>query len=224
MITRLLVALNVIGYLWEIRVGGPGMLSGFGDSGSGMERVLNTGALIPAAVLQDGQWWRILTGAFLHGGLIHIGVNMVSLWFLGRFIEFALGPWRMLLVYAVSLVASGLGVVYFSSNPMIPVVGASGAIFGLFGALFAIGFKLGKPGMDLVRANVGILVLNLIITFTVPQIAWQAHVAGLLAGFALTYAIYFPPRRVTPVVVDANTGRELETEYESPGDPHHRLQ
>jgi membrane associated rhomboid family serine protease len=220
-ITRFLIVLNIIGYLWEISVGGPGMLSGFG--GSGMERVLVDGALIPAAVLQYGQWWRILTGAFLHGGLIHIGVNMLSLWFLGRFIEFALGPWRMLVVYMVSLVASGLGVVYFS-DPMVPTVGASGAIFGLFGALFAIGFKLGKPGMDLVRANVGILVLNLIITFTVPQISWQAHVAGLLTGFALTYAMYFPPRRVAPVVVDAGSGRELETEYESPADPQRRVQ
>ncbi|MGB8965675.1 MAG: rhomboid family intramembrane serine protease [Candidatus Cybelea sp.] len=220
MITRFLIVLNVIGYLWEISVGGPGMLSGFG--GAGMERVLSEGALIPAAVLQNGQWWRIVTGAFLHAGLLHIGVNMMSLWFLGRFIELALGSWRMLLVYMVSLVASGLAVVYFS-NPLVATVGASGAIFGLFGALFAIGFKLGKPGMELVRANVGILVLNLIITFTVPQISWQAHLAGLLAGFALTYAIYFPPRRVTPVVVDASTGRELETEYESPGD-HHRAQ
>ncbi|MBV8148900.1 MAG: rhomboid family intramembrane serine protease, partial [Candidatus Eremiobacteraeota bacterium] len=97
-------------------------------------------------------------------------------------------------------------------------LGASGAIFGLFGALFAIGFKLGKPGMDLVRANTGILVLNLIITFTVPAISWQAHLAGLLSGFVLTYAIYFPPRRVTPAVVDARTGAELETEYQSPHD------
>ena len=105
-------------------------------------------------------------------------MNMMSLYFLGRFIEYALGSWRMLLVYMVSLVASGLGVVYFSA-PNVPTVGASGAIFGLFGALFAIGFKLGKPGMDLVRANIGILVLNLIITFTVPAISWQAHVAGL---------------------------------------------
>lgn len=217
MITRFLILLNVIGYLWEIYVGGPGMLSGFG--GPGVERVLNDGALIPAAVLQEGQWWRIITGAFLHGGLIHIGVNMMSLWFLGRFIELALGSWRMLLVYVVSLIVSGLGVVFFSA-PLVPTVGASGAIFGLFGALFAIGFKLGKPGMDLVRANVGILVLNLIITFTVPAISWQAHVAGLLAGFVLTYAIYFPPRRVAPVVVDSSTGRELETEYESPADPH----
>jgi membrane associated rhomboid family serine protease len=218
-ITRSLIVLNLIAYLWEIHVGGSDMLTGFG--GSGIERVLSTGALIPAAVLQEGQWWRILTGAFLHGGLIHIGVNMMSLWFLGRFIEFALGSWRMLLVYMVSLVASGLGVVYFSANPLVATVGASGAIFGLFGALFAIGFKLGKPGMDLVRANVGILVLNLIITFTVPAISWQAHVAGLLAGFVLTYAIYFPPRRVAPVVVDSS-GRELETEYESPIDSQHR--
>src|SRR5579871_6615600 len=101
----------------------------------------------------------------------------------------------MLLVYIVALIGSGLGVVYLSP-PLVPTVGASGAIFGLFGALFAIGFKLGKPGMDLVRSNVGILVVNLIITFTVPAISWQAHVAGLLAGFALTFVIYYPPRRV----------------------------
>lgn len=223
MITRFLIAVNLIGYLWEISVGGPGMLSGFGTDNSGMQRVLLDGALIPAFVLQYGQWWRVVTGAFLHGGLIHIGVNMMSLWFLGRFIEFALGSWRMFVVYMVSLIVSGLGVVYFSA-PMVPTVGASGAIFGLFGALFAIGFKLGKPGMDLVRANTGILVLNLIITFTVPAISWQAHVAGLLAGFALTYAIYYPPRRVTPVVVDSGTGRELETEYQPPIDPQRGAQ
>jgi membrane associated rhomboid family serine protease len=208
-ITRALIGVNALAFLWEIAVAGPGMLTGGGD----IERVLIKGALIPVLVLRNGQWWRIITGAFLHGGLIHIAVNMLSLWFLGRFIEFALGSWRMLVVYMVSLIASGLGVVYFS-NPMVPTVGASGAIFGLFGALFAIGLKLGKPGMQLVRANIGILVLNLIITFTVPAISWQAHVAGLLAGFVLTYAIYFPPRRLAPVVVDASTGRKLETEYE----------
>lgn len=216
MITRFLIVLNVIGFLWEIYVGGPGMFTG--SNSNGMERVLTAGALVPAFVLQYGQWWRIFTGAFLHGSLLHIGVNMLSLWYLGRFIEYAMGSWRMLLVYMVSLVASGLGVVYLSA-PLVPTVGASGAIFGLFGALFAIGFKLGKPGMDLVRSNVGILILNLVITFTVPAISWQAHVAGLLAGFVLTSVIYYPPRRVAPVVVDASTGRALETEYESPIDP-----
>src|SRR5579863_549247 len=144
MMTRFLIALNVIGYLWEIKVAGPGMLSGGGN----FERVLQQGSLFPAGVLQNGEWWRILTGAFLHANLLHIGVNMMSLWFLGRFIEYAVGPWRMLGIYLVSLVAAGLGVVYFS-DPATPTVGASGAIFGLFGALFAIGLKLGKPGMDL---------------------------------------------------------------------------
>jgi membrane associated rhomboid family serine protease len=215
MITRLLIVLNVIGFIWEISVGGQGVLFGGGN----MDRVLDAGAIKPALVLQDGQWWRIFTGAFLHAGLLHIGVNMFSLWVLGRFIEYALGPWRLLLVYMVSLVASGLGVVYLSTNPEVATLGASGAIFGLFGALFAIGFKLGKPGMQLVRQNVGILIVNLVITFAVPVIAWQAHVCGLLAGFLLTYAIYAPPRRVAPVVVDP-AGRAMETEYESPIDPH----
>ena len=191
MITRFLIVVNAIGFLWEVAVAGPGMLTGGGN----IERVLQEGSLYPAAVLGNGQWWRIVTGAFLHGSLLHIGVNMLSLWYLGRFIEYALGPWRMLLVYMASLVAAGLGVVYFSP-PMVPTVGASGAIFGLFGALFAIGLKLGKPGMELVRANIGILVLNLIITFAVPAISWQAHVSGLIAGFVLTLVIYVPPRRV----------------------------
>ncbi len=216
MMTRFLIALNAIGYLWEIKVAGIGMLSLGGRVN--LERVLDEGSLYPAAVLQNGQWWRIFTSAFLHGGLLHIGVNMLSLWFLGRFIEYAIGPWRMLVIYVVSLVAAGLGVVYFSP-PAAATVGASGAIFGLFGALFAIGLKLGRPGMDLVKANLGILVLNLIITFTVPSISWQAHISGLLAGFLLTLLIFAPPRRVRPVVVDARTGAALESEYESPSQP-----
>jgi membrane associated rhomboid family serine protease len=220
-ITRFLIAVNVLAFLWELAAGGPSVLGSFDSPGA--QRVLYSATLVPADVLQGHQWWRIITGAFLHGGLIHIGVNMLSLWFLGRFIEYALGSWRMLLVYMVSLVVSGLGVVYFS-NPVTPTLGASGAIFGLFGALFAIGFKLGKPGMDLVRSNIGILVLNLIITFSVPVISWQAHVAGLLAGFVLTYAIYYPPRRVAPVVVENSTGRTLETQYESPHDRQHWTQ
>jgi membrane associated rhomboid family serine protease len=213
MMTRFLIALNAIGYLWEIKVAGPGMLSFAG--GGNIQRVLDEGSLYPAAVLQNGQWWRIFTSAFLHGGLLHIGVNMLSLWFLGRFIEYALGPWRVLVVYVVSLVAAGLGVVYFSP-PIAATVGASGAIFGLFGALFAIGLKLGRPGMDLIKANLGILVINLIITFTVPSISWQAHISGLVAGFLLTLVIFAPPRRVHPVVVDARSGTPLESEYESP--------
>jgi membrane associated rhomboid family serine protease len=218
-VTPVLIGLNVLGFLWELSVAGPGMLSVNG--GGNIDRVLQEGSLFPAAVLQGGEWWRIITGGFLHGGLLHIAVNMISLWSLGRFVEYAVGSVRMLIIYMVSLVASGLGVVFLSA-PFVPTVGASGAIFGLFGALFAVGLKLGKPGMELVKANTGILVLNLIITFAVPSISWQAHLAGLFAGFLLTLAIYYPPRRVAPVVVDAATGAELETEYEAPNDRNPR--
>jgi membrane associated rhomboid family serine protease len=219
MITRLLILCNVAAYIWEISVAGPGALSIWGGD---LTRVLLAGALFPYAVLHDGQWWRIVTSAFLHGGLMHLGVNMLSLWILGRFIEYAVGPWRMALIYMISLVASGLGVVYSSglvggpTAGLTPTVGASGAIFGLFGALFAVGFRLGPPGMQLIRANIGILVINLIISFTVPSISWQAHVCGLLAGFVATLLIYTPPVRLAPVVVDANTGAALETEYQGP--------
>ncbi len=216
MITRILVGINILAFLWEIVISGPGMISLMGASN--MDAVLQAGALSPASVLIGHEWWRIITSAFLHGGLLHITVNMISLWSLGRFIEYLAGPRRMLVIYAVSLVASGLGVVYLSAPAYatVPTLGASGAIFGLFGALFAIGLKLGRPGMQLVRDNIGILVLNLIITFSVPGISWQAHVSGLLVGFLLTLAIYFPPRRVQPMVVDASTGNAYETEYQEP--------
>ena len=109
MITRILIVLNLIGFLLEFRVAGPGLLTG--AESEGMNRLLFEAALIPVAVTQGGQWWRIITGGFMHGSLLHIGVNMMSLWFIGRFIEYALGSWRMFVVYMVSLVASGLGVV-----------------------------------------------------------------------------------------------------------------
>ncbi|MEO9170865.1 MAG: rhomboid family intramembrane serine protease [Candidatus Baltobacteraceae bacterium] len=212
MITRFLILANIVAFAWEVAVAGPGMFSGFG--GGGIATVLRDGALWPEAALQDHQWWRILTSAFLHAGLIHIAVNMFSLWILGRFIETFVGSFRMALIYSFSLVASGLGVIYFSPA-MTPTLGASGAIFGLFGALFAIGFKLGKPGMQLIRDNIGILVINLVMTFTISGISKSAHIAGLFAGFLIAFAIFFPPRRVAPVVVDA-TGNQYETEYQAP--------
>ncbi|HEV7180054.1 MAG TPA: rhomboid family intramembrane serine protease [Candidatus Baltobacteraceae bacterium] len=213
MITRLLIIANVLAYLWEIRVAGSGMLSGMG--GGNLDAVTAAGALAPVQVLVDHQWWRIITSGFLHGGLIHITLNMVSLWVLGRFVEAIAGPARMFAIYSLSLVASGLGVVYFSA-PQVSTLGASGAIFGLFGALFAMGLKLGKPGMQLIRDNIGILVLNLIMTFTIAEISKAAHVAGLIAGFIITLLIYFPPKRVQPVVMDASSGNAYETEYQAP--------
>ena len=214
-VTSFLIVANLLAFVWEFVKAGPGVLSGDFT----MQGLIDIGTTIPQLVLHNGQWWRVVTGGFLHLSFLHIAVNMYSLYVLGRFVETIAGSARMAFLYAVSLVGSGLAVVYFSA-PDIPTAGASGAIFGLFGALFAIGFKLGKPGMDLVKANIGILIVNLIFTFAVPGISAWAHVGGLLIGFLATYAIYFPPRLAHATVVDAATGQELQSEIESPD--HHQ--
>lgn len=210
-VTRFLIVVNIIVFIWEYATLGSGILSGNVD----VNGLVRDGALVPVAVTQYHEYWRIITSAFLHGSILHIAVNMYSLYILGRFMEGALGSPRLLFIYMVSLVASGLGVVYFSA-PNVATLGASGAIFGLFGALFAMGFKFGPRGMDLVKANIPILLVNLVFSFAVPGISWQAHVSGLIAGFIVTFAVYFPPKRIRPEVVDAASGSALDSEYEPP--------
>ncbi|MDQ2872082.1 MAG: rhomboid family intramembrane serine protease, partial [Candidatus Eremiobacteraeota bacterium] len=209
-VTRLLVLVNVLAFAYEILTTHGGILSGNVTNIA----LVNDGALVPFLVTQDGQWWRIISSAFLHASIIHIGVNMISLFSLGRFIETELGSLRMTAIYAVSLVCAGLGAVYFSV-PNVPTLGASGAIFGLFGALFAIGLKLGKPGMALIKANIPLLVINLVLTFSVPMISKQEHLAGLFAGFILTLLLFWPPKPVRARVVDARTGDEIESHFEA---------
>ncbi|HZZ66476.1 MAG TPA: rhomboid family intramembrane serine protease [Candidatus Baltobacteraceae bacterium] len=210
MITRALIILNVLAYVWELYTGAL----------RSDAALIRDGVLTPQLVLQYHEWWRIITSAFLHGGIAHIGLNMLSLYWLGRFIEAVLGSPRMLLVYMVSLVVSGLTIVFFSAYN-VPTLGASGAIFGLFGALFAIGIKLGDRGTDLVRSNIGILVLNLIFSFTFPGISWQAHVGGLFAGFLTTLLVFWPPRPVYTPVYDSQSGTPYQSQVEMPDDQRH---
>ena len=212
-VTRFLVLANVLAFLYEIKVLGLGIVS----INSGVDSYAAVGWLNPQDVTQNHAYWELITSGFVHMNLLHIGVNMFSLWILGRVIEQLAGSFRMAVIYAVSLIASSLACVFF--QPGGPSLGASGAIFGLFGAFFAIGLKHGKPGMDMIKANIGILVINLIFTFTFPGISKAAHVGGLIAGFLLTYVIYFPPRRVAARVVDANSGAVLDSEFEPPQQP-----
>jgi membrane associated rhomboid family serine protease len=188
-------------------------LSGNIPAGSAVDN----GLLSPNSVLIGHQYYRIFTSAFLHGSIGHIGLNMLSLYWLGRFIELVLRPWRMLVVYFVALVAASISVILFSP-PNAATLGASGAIFGLFGALFAIGLKLGERGRELVRSNVGILVLNLVWSFAFPGISWQAHLGGLIAGFIVTWAIFWPPKPVVAHVYDPQTGAQYESQLETPDD------
>jgi membrane associated rhomboid family serine protease len=207
LVTRALIALNVLAYVWELYTGAL-----HSDAA-----LIRDGVLVPALVTQNHEYWRIITSAFLHAGIWHIGLNMLSLYWLGRFIEVALRPFRMTVVYFASLIVSGISVVLFSP-PDALTLGASGAIFGLFGALFAIGLKFGERGRELVRSNIGILVINLLWTFMVPGISWQAHVGGLISGFILTYVLFYPPRPVMTRAYDANTGTEYESQVEMPHD------
>jgi len=205
MVTRLLIVVNILAFVWENASGAL-----HNDAA-----LIRDGVLIPALVVQRHEWWRIVAAGFLHANIAHIALNMLSLYWLGRFIEAAVRPARMLLIYCASLIGSGLVIVYFSP-PMAATLGASGAIFGLFGALFAIGLKLGERGRELVRANIGILVLNLIWTFAMPGISWQAHVGGLLTGFILTFLIFMPPRPAMAHVYDHRTGAEYQSQLEAP--------
>jgi membrane associated rhomboid family serine protease len=186
-VTFALIAANVAAFLYELSLVGPGLLTG----GGSLDAVADAGALVPAFVTGRGEYWRLLTGAFLHGSAIHLAVNMYSLFALGQFVEGGAGAARMAVIYGVALLVSGLSVVYFA-GPYDVTVGASGAIFGLFGALFAMGFRLGRPGMKLVQQNIGILLINLVFTFAVPGISAAAHVGGLISGFVVGYLIYRP--------------------------------
>lgn len=137
----------------------------------------------------EGQWYRLVTSMFLHGGLMHIAFNMLSLWWIGGPLEAALGRARYLTLYFASGLA-GSALTYLLAAPNQPTVGASGAIFGLFGATAVLMRRL-KYDM---RPVIILLVINLVITFGWSGIAWQAHVGGLVGGVLIGYAMVHAPR------------------------------
>lgn len=150
------------------------------------------------AGVAGGEVWRLLTAGFLHANLIHLGVNMFSLWVLGRPLEAALGRLRFVGLYLAGLLGSS-AVAYLLTPPNAAVVGASGAIFALLGALFVLGRRL---GLD-TRSLTGLLVINLVISFAVPGISWQAHVGGLVSGALVAAGLSLAARRRTPLLAVA---------------------
>ncbi|MEU8259803.1 rhomboid family intramembrane serine protease [Micromonospora sp. NPDC048999] len=137
----------------------------------------------------DGQWYRLVTAMFLHYGVVHLLLNMWGLWVLGRALEAVLGPLRFLALYLIA----GLGgnvAVYLFSAPNQPSAGASTAIFGLFAAIFVIMRRLGRD----TSAIVPILVINLIFTFTVPNISVAGHLGGLVTGALIALVLAYAPR------------------------------
>ncbi|ULR51943.1 rhomboid family intramembrane serine protease [Streptomyces deccanensis] len=138
----------------------------------------------------EGQWYRLVTSMFLHAGVTHILFNMLSLWWIGGPLEAALGRARYLALYFVSGLA-GSALTYLIAEPTQPSLGASGAIFGLFGAT---GVLLRHLKYDM-RPLIILLVINLIFTFSpMFNIAWEAHVGGLVGGVLIGYVMVHAPR------------------------------
>ena len=146
--------------------------------------VLARGALVPAAVAQ-GQVWLLLSSMFLHSGFIHLALNMLSLYFLGSFVEQAFGRSRFLALYLSSGLAGGIAYLYFGAFDK-PAVGASGAIFGLLGGVLGLSLRRGTFSWQnpLIRQLLILTALNLYIGFSVPNISNTAHIGGLLGGAA----------------------------------------
>ncbi len=158
--------------------------------------------LIPDAA--DQQPWRFITSAFAHSprSLTHIGFNMLTLWLMGRFIEPLLGRWKYLAVYLIAALGGGAMFVLLAFPPgqgpggygmnwYSGLVGASGAVFGLFGAYLVIALVLKRP-----LASIWVLLgLNVVMTVIYPSIAWQAHLGGFLAGMAATAVVVTDMKR-----------------------------
>jgi membrane associated rhomboid family serine protease len=184
-VTWALVAINVLLYL--VVLAKPSVASDLemvGAAGNGH------GGLIGVA---GGQWYRLITSAFVAPtgslGFMDIAFNMWALIIVGPALERMLGSARYLAVYLLSALGGGVFLYY-----MVPLnqqsLGASGAIFGLFGAWFVVSKRLRLDS----RGIIGLIVINLVLGFVVPRIAWQDHIGGLITGAAITAAYAYAPR------------------------------
>ena len=129
-------------------------------------------------LVQSGEIWRLFSVALVHGGLTHLFFNMFSLLVLGNPVEAALGKARFLVIFFVSLLTGSLASVYLSSYPYVSV-GASGAVFGLFGAMVVVGKRIGAD----IRSIVVIIGLNFVFGFALGGVDWRAHLGGLIGGY-----------------------------------------
>jgi membrane associated rhomboid family serine protease len=170
--TTVIVAVNVLVFLGELA-------QGIGISGTGGSSVVSDGGLTGAAVA-DGEWWRLVTSAFIHAGLLHVAFNMYALWWLGGILERDIGTLRFLGIYFASVLGGAAGALIASPDAL--TVGASGGVFGLLAAMLVIERQ---RGVSLMQSPVGaLLVANLVITFVLPGISLGGHLGGIVGGAA----------------------------------------
>jgi len=169
--TIALIAINVVIFLAEMATGSGGL------SSTSSDLIRNYGLI--GAMVADGEPYRLITSGFLHAGFMHIAFNMIALYFLGRVLEPSVGTVRFLMIYFASLLAGSLGAIMLSSNVAI-TVGASGAVFGLFAAMFIIAYG---RGLGHVANEIGVIIgINLLLTFTISGISIGGHIGGLVGG------------------------------------------
>ncbi len=182
-VTRTLIALNVIVFLAETAAGAP-----LGGGGGGF--VFNHGALFGPALTGFNplsaasgfggthEYWRLLTYGFIHDGILHIAFNMWFLWILGPMLETAIGRLNFAVVYLVSLFAGAFVAILF--QPDVPTIGASGALFGLLGALMVVAHD---RGISIWQSGLGLtLVINIVFSLTIPGISIAGHIGGFVGG------------------------------------------
>lgn len=145
------------------------------------------GTWLPGFV--DGAYWQVLTSGFTHVTIMHIAFNMLALWVIGPQLELALGRVRFLALYLLSLLAGSTVVLWASAEYQL-TLGASGAIYGLFGALLIVARKVGAD----MRALWALIAVNVFITFAVPNISWQGHLGGFVGGAAVAAVLVYAPR------------------------------
>ena len=169
-VTYVLIGINVAMFLWVVSVAD-------GAIGSIPTRYLYDAGAIYGPAISDGDWWRVVSGMFLHASILHIAFNMWGLWILGPILETRYGPLRYLSLYMVSGLCGSAGALLLEPDTI--TVGASGAIFGLMAALFVVERRHNLP----IASGIGVvLVLNLVITFSIPGIAIGGHIGGLIGG------------------------------------------
>jgi membrane associated rhomboid family serine protease len=184
LVTKVLIGANVVVWLVGLLVGYRQLLEPFA-----LANLVRFEPGAPLVGVQVGEWYRTLTAAFLHQQIWHIGLNMFALWILGSMLEPVLGRWRFIALYVLS--ALGGSVVSLLGLPPGGIaIGASGAVFGLFGALFVVARRFGRD----VTSVVFILAINAVISFTVPTIDWRAHLGGLITGALVAFAFAHAPK------------------------------
>ncbi len=211
-VTMALIGINIAVYVAELAAGGT--ISGTGNWIFNHGALFASGAYVPGGIgtlpahasapgfqlvgVAHGEWWRMVTAAFLHYGPFHLAINMYSLFYAGTLLEHVIGRWRFGLLYLGSGVAGSAGAIWLSPNNV--TVGASGAIFGILGALFVLERRRHIATGGQVA---GLIVLNLVFTFVLSSfISVGGHVGGLIGGVALMWLL-LQTRRSAPLSIGA---------------------